>query len=114
MKTLDIIGESAALELLAEECTELAHACLKLSRIKRGENPTDKSELMALADVIEEMADVMICADIIRDCDWYDGRFEFIQTRRKNRRMEERLERKGRATVSVQDQVQDQSATAAD
>lgn len=34
------IGKPALLELTAEECVELAHACLKLARVIRQENPT--------------------------------------------------------------------------
>ena len=34
----------ALLEQTAEECTELAHACLKESRRMRGENPTPCTE----------------------------------------------------------------------
>ena len=40
---LNKIGEAAALEQLAEECTELAQSALKLARKIRGENPTPKS-----------------------------------------------------------------------
>lgn len=38
-KIVDTIGPTAALEQLAEECTELAHAALKLARINRGGKP---------------------------------------------------------------------------
>ena len=37
---MEEIGEAAVLEQLAEECTELAKASLKLARILREENPT--------------------------------------------------------------------------
>ena len=94
MSLIEEIGEAAALELLAEECAELAHACLKLARIRRGENPTTAGEQATTRSVIEEMADVMICADAIRECEWYDTDFEFIVTRWKQRRMEERMEMK--------------------
>lgn len=36
-------GEPALLEQLAEECSELAQAALKLARLERGENPTPKT-----------------------------------------------------------------------
>ena len=42
MKIIDEIGVPAMLEQLAEECSELAHASLKLARKIRGENPTPK------------------------------------------------------------------------
>ena len=40
MKIIEEIGEAAMLEQLAEECTELAKAALKMARIIRKENPT--------------------------------------------------------------------------
>ncbi len=36
----DMIGEPAVYEQLAEECSELAKAALKMARILRNENPT--------------------------------------------------------------------------
>lgn len=39
MKIIEEIGEAAMLEQLAEECTELAKAALKMARIIRKENP---------------------------------------------------------------------------
>jgi dimeric dUTPase (all-alpha-NTP-PPase superfamily) len=53
------IGTPAALENLAEECCELAHASLKLARILRGENPTDAGRKQVTAAVIEEYTDVV-------------------------------------------------------
>lgn len=50
------VGEPAALELVAEEAAELAQACLKLSRILRGENPTPVPEVLAAEKVMEEAA----------------------------------------------------------
>ena len=38
------IGTAATYEMLAEECSELAQACLKYARILRGENPTPKTQ----------------------------------------------------------------------
>ena len=40
MKIIEEIGEAAMLEQLAEECTELAKAALKMARIIRKENPS--------------------------------------------------------------------------
>ena len=40
---VDRIGKPAMLEQTAEECAELAHACLKEARRLRGENPTPKT-----------------------------------------------------------------------
>lgn len=58
-----MIGQAALLEQCAEECTELAHACLKLSRKIRNENPTPKSMVDILDNLTEEAADVTLCID---------------------------------------------------
>lgn len=56
-------GTPAVLEQLAEECMELAHAALKLSRKLRGESPTPKSLAECIDAMTEETADVMCCID---------------------------------------------------
>ena len=48
------IGLPALLEQLAEECGELTQAALKLARLRRGENPTPKTEQECIAG---ELAD---------------------------------------------------------
>ena len=58
---VDKIGMPALLEQAAEECVELAHACLKLARIKRGENPTPVDGDEVVNDICEEASDVMVC-----------------------------------------------------
>lgn len=55
------IGMCALLEQTAEECTELAQACLKLSRKYRGENPTPATIYDLQNKVTEEFADVRVC-----------------------------------------------------
>lgn len=55
---IQVIGEAATLEQLAEECSELAKAALKLARIERGENPTPVTQSQAIDDLIEEYSDV--------------------------------------------------------
>ena len=57
-----LIGKPALLEQLAEEATELAKAALKQARILRGENPTPVTEQKAIANVIEEYTDVILCS----------------------------------------------------
>lgn len=57
------IEKPALLELTAEECVELAHACLKLARVIRQENPTPVTSDEAIANIEEEIADVDICID---------------------------------------------------
>ena len=69
---IEKVGEPAALELLAEECVELAHAALKLARIERGENPSPLGREECIAKVIEEMADLRICLDELMSTDWFD------------------------------------------
>lgn len=59
---IERIGGPAMLEQTAEECTELAKALLKLSRVIRGENPTPVTEKEAWENIAEEYADVELCA----------------------------------------------------
>ena len=58
---------AAALEQLAEEASELGHAALKYARIIRGENPTPKTPDEAQKALIEEMADVILCARVLME-----------------------------------------------
>lgn len=58
---VNVIGESALLEGCAEEAVELAQACLKLARFKRGENPVCKEEQELINNLAEELADVSVC-----------------------------------------------------
>ena len=80
------IGLPAMLEQTAEECTELAHACLKLARIVRGENPTPAKKIEMLDAVEEEVADVMICVDELI-------RYGIVQLPTMNVRMNKKLDR---------------------
>lgn len=52
------IGLPALLEQLAEECTELAQAYLKLARYIRGENMPAKTLMELTGNLLEEIADV--------------------------------------------------------
>ena len=65
MKPLvDYIGKPALLEQTAEECLELAFACLKLARYMRGENKVHGRTMSEMVDSIhEEIADVGITID---------------------------------------------------
>lgn len=75
MKGIDIIdkiGMPAMLEQLAEECAELGQAALKMARIDRGENPTRKRTVEAVNDLHSEIADVMLCIELILEKDILD------------------------------------------
>ena len=61
------IGEDGLLVQTAKECAELSKEVLKLARILRGDNPTPKSKAWVLQDVIEEIADVSLCIDILKE-----------------------------------------------
>lgn len=61
------IGEPALLEMCAEECSELAHAALKMARYERGENPTPVKPEDVKANLIEEAADVLLVLDTLLD-----------------------------------------------
>ena len=65
MKIIDEIGVPSMLEQLAEECSELAHASLKLARKIRGENPTPKDIPELLLNLKEEAADVDLCIHLL-------------------------------------------------
>lgn len=58
---IERIGTAAMLEQTAEEAAELAQACLKMARSKRGENPVYKARATLQSNLAEEIADVMIC-----------------------------------------------------
>lgn len=61
----DRIGEAAVLEQLAEECAELAQAALKMARIERGDNPTPVTMQKAKENLVEEIADVNVCLNVL-------------------------------------------------
>ena len=67
MNVIDKIGVPALLEQTAEESVELAHACLKLARKIRGENPTPKTKEELYHNLNEEIADVKLCIDRMVD-----------------------------------------------
>ena len=80
------IGTPAMYEMLAEECTELAHAALKMARIIRGENPTPKTREEAEGKLLEEVTDVAICASELKlqfDPDLWERKINRFQHRWK-------------------------------
>lgn len=66
MKTIiERIGKPTLLEQTAEECAELAHACLKEARRLRGENPTPKTTPECWLAISEELADLQLCMELL-------------------------------------------------
>lgn len=81
----------AQYEGLAEECMELGHACLKLARIFRGENPTPADLVEVGEKIYEEVADVMLCMNVIG----FEKENVHARQRRKLDRWYQRLRAKG-------------------
>lgn len=65
LKITDYLKQPELLAMLAEECSELAQAALKLRRVIDGSNPTPKGYRQALCELTEEMADVELCMEQI-------------------------------------------------
>ena len=87
----EVIGKPAMLEQAAEECTELAHACLKMARFMRKENRVYKSESEIRANLIEEIADVLVCITELTGNNIVDNGDVTAQVERKLHRMCVRL-----------------------
>lgn len=62
------IGIPALLEQSAEECLELGHILLKLSRKLRKENPTPVTVEDLKEGLTEEAGDVVNCLEALIDC----------------------------------------------
>lgn len=60
-------GEMYLSRQLAEECTEFAQSVFKLVRAENGETPVSVED--AQTAMFEELADVILCADLC--CAWY-------------------------------------------
>lgn len=92
-EVIRMLEEPALLEQLAEECSELAHAALKLARLERGENPTPKTEEECISALKEEMADMYLCMDVIkavRESDLSNvGNIEWVKMERWAQRIRE-------------------------
>lgn len=100
-KILDGIGESAALEQLAEECCELGQAALKLARKNRGENPTPVSTQEGIEQVLEETADVMLCMTVLMGTDWFDAEKVDLTIDSKMKRWIERIIEHGKSRNNI-------------
>lgn len=77
---------------LAEECNELAKAALKLRRTCDMKNPTPVSSADAFENLVEEMADVLLCFKVL-EMETNNERIIEIQER-KAKRWVERLNSK--------------------
>lgn len=62
----DHLSEEELLAQLAEEASELAQAALKLRRALDGRNPTPVPVDEARACLSEEVADVMLCLQVLK------------------------------------------------
>lgn len=76
---------------LAEEAAELSQACLKYVRAYKGNNPTKDSEEVYLKNILEELTDVRVSADVLNieeDIDTYINKIhrwaDIIRERRTN------------------------------
>lgn len=86
----EVIGMPAMLEQTAEECSELAQACLKLARILRNENPAYITRKQAVENLTEETADVAIClGELVDNCFSASALIDMIKF--KEERMADRL-----------------------
>lgn len=86
------------LNLLAEECAELAQAALKTRRAWEGTNPTPVTFDEALDNMVEEMQDVRFVSELVIDDmghDTTESRMEEIR-REKTERWVQRLKEAGR------------------
>ena len=87
------IGFERTLQQLAEECSELAQASLKLIRYIDGRNPTNKSYKRCMDDWKIEITDVLVCIAVaVGDLNGppFEELFDY-----KLRRWEERLNEYG-------------------
>jgi len=90
---LEQTGEAAVLEQTAEECAELAYACLKMARKLRAESPTPAAEAEICESIHEELADLMTCVDVLINIPWINTKkVQEIQIR-KARRWKERIQK---------------------
>lgn len=99
-KLVDKIGMPALLELMAEEATELAHACQKAARLSRDENPSPGHTMDELMDQVEqEMADVYVTLSEMRKTQYVNDMHVSSEIDKKRRRMNERLGMKAESFI---------------
>ena len=82
----ELIPEAALYEQLAEECSELAQACLKKARKLRDENYTPKTMKKIDANLEEEYTDVRLAAETCGlTIDWNLARTKSIRWIERNK-----------------------------
>ena len=59
------LSKEELLAQLAEECAELGKAALKLRRVYSGQNPTPVKRPEAFNNLVEEIADVTLCLEVL-------------------------------------------------
>ncbi len=92
-KIFEKVGEPAMLEQLAEECGELAMACLKvghiaqkMARIERNDNPTPKTLEECIEEFHVEAADLEITLEAMMLSPWVQvERINFYYDEHKKR-----------------------------
>lgn len=83
MDIIKEIGTAAMLEQLAEECTELGKAALKMARIIRKDNPTPVTIEQAKENLCEESSDVITCIEMLKNADVL-----FVDDNKRNAKIE--------------------------
>ena len=97
------LSEGERYAQLAEECNELGKAALKIRRvITQGASPTPVTIEEALDNLHEEVADVLVCCDVLPlDC----AKIHDIERKKSERwakRLMERKDRRDEESGSVQ------------
>lgn len=87
---IEKLPEETVLIQLAEEAAELAQAALKMVRALNGDTPVSVDD--AARNLVEEVADVLVCTDVLMG-DAARKRMRAIR-KYKRKRWEERLEQK--------------------
>lgn len=68
-------GLNEILSQTAEECTELAQACLKMRRVLKGTSDCDETAVQV--NILQEMGDVMNCIDVLTSHEMFPKQYAF-------------------------------------
>lgn len=81
-----LLPRTELLAQLAEECSEMGHAALKLRRVYDGSNPTPVTEEEAIYNLLEEIADVELCLFVLEyNRPWHVGQVGMVIERKADR-----------------------------